>query len=139
MISIRQFNPDKDLATVQQWWKAREQADLPIEVLPRGWVATAACVDVAVSFLYLVEGKIGVIEWTTTNPKIAAGPDVVEAVKALYEHLENEAWSAGCPIVLSFVAPGSWESRTLGRRGYAVAGGAHMMMIKPFDRKEETS
>lgn len=136
MISLRPFNPENDLATLQQWWRARGQTELPLAVLPRGWVASASGLDVAASFLYIAEGKIGVIEWTTTNPRVAAGPDVVEAVKALYVHLEGVAWEAGCPIVISFVAEASWESRTLVRRGYTPAGGAHVMLVKPFDRKE---
>lgn len=135
MISIRQLNPETDLAVVQAWWRLRLAPEIPAAVLPRGWIASATGVDLAASFLYLAEGKIGVIEWTTTNPRAALGPDVVEAVKALYVHLENVAWDAGCPIVISFVEPGSWEHRTLEKRGYATAGGAHLMVAKPFDRK----
>lgn len=135
MISIRQLKPESDLAVVQAWWRLRSAPEIPSSVLPRGWIASSAGVDLAVSFLYLAEGKIGVIEWTTTNPRVAAGPDVVEAVKALYDHLENEAWDAQCPIVLSFVAPESWEHRTLAKRGYSNAGAEHIMVVKPFDRK----
>jgi hypothetical protein len=135
MISIRQLNPEKDLAVVQAWWRLRSAPQLPGEILPRGWIASGAGVDLAASFLYLVEGKIGVIEWTTTNPRVAVGPDVVAAVKSLYEHLENVAWDAGCPVVISFVDPGSWEHRTMAKRGYAEAGGAHVMLMKPFGRK----
>lgn len=135
MISIRQLIPEKDLAVIQAWWRIRSAPEIPEAVLPRGWIASGTGVDLAVSFLYLVEGKIGVIEWTTTNPRVAAGPDVVEAVKALYEHLENEAWDAQCPIVISFVSPNSWEHRALAKRGYADAGGSHVMVAKPFDRK----
>lgn len=135
MISIRQFNPEADLAVVQAWWRIRSAPEIPAAVLPRGWIASIAGVDLAASFLYLAEGKIGVIEWTTTNPRVALGPDVVEAVKSLYEHLENEAWDAGCPIAISFVAPNSWEHRTLAKRGYADAGGSHVMVAKAFDRK----
>lgn len=139
MISIRQLNPESDLAVVQAWWRIRSAPEIPAAVLPRGWIASAAGVDLAVSFLYLAEGKIGVIEWTTTNPRVAVGPDVVSAVKALYEHLETVAWDALCPIVISFVEPNSWEHRTLSKRGYADAGGAHVMVAKPFDRKAPSS
>ncbi len=139
MISIRQLNPETDLAVVQAWWRLRSSPEIPAAVLPRGWIASSTGVDLAASFLYLAEGKIGVIEWTTTNPRVAAGPEVVEAVKALYAHLENVAWDAGCPIVISFVAPNSWEHRTLVKRGYAGAGGQHVMVAKPFDRKGGTA
>lgn len=131
MITFRRFDHERDLPEIRRWWAGHGALEVPVEILPDGWVAESAGVAIAASFLYVAAGKIAVIEWTTTNPSVASGPDKVVAVKGLYEKLESEARDAGCRAVISFVDPDSWERRTMVKMGYVTSQGRpHVLFAK---------
>ena len=135
MISFRKVDLEKDYPTLLGWWKGHNALAVPSEILPDGWVASAAGIDVAASFLYFHAGKIGVIEWTTTNPKCAFSRDLVMAVRGLFNHLEATAAEAGCLCVISFVKPNGSEQRIVEKSGYvtSVPDCGHRLYAKPLN------
>lgn len=134
MITFRPYEDERDYQMLQTWWRGHNALDVPRNILPDGLVATAGGVDMAASFLYVHRGKVGVIEWTVTNPRCSLSRDIVLAVRGLYEHLEKVAREEGCAGVISFVNPNSWERRTMAKMGYQTSADAipHLMFVKPF-------
>lgn len=134
MIEFRPISLDKDYPTLCDWWAGHNAASVHRYILPRGWIAHSAGVEIAASFLYVADGKIAVVEWTTTNPKCAASRDLVAAVKGLYAHLESVAKAEGCVAMLSFVEPNKSEERILIRMGYAYSPNdrMHRVVAKPI-------
>lgn len=133
MIEFRPIELDRDYPTLEEWWKGHGVAPVPRYILPRGWIAFAAGVEIASSFLYVAEKKIAVIEWTTTNPRCALSRDLVEAVKGLYAKLEEVAQFEGCVGLISFVAPNTSEERIMIRMGFVCTPDSkmHRMFAKP--------
>lgn len=136
-MNFRPIDLEKDYPTLEAWWKGHGSAPVPKYILPRGWIAEASGIQIAASFLYVAEGKIAVIEWTTTNPKCAMGPDLVNGVKGLYQHLEDHASANGCVAMISFVEPERSEERILKRMGYLHTPDSkpHRMLAKPVGGK----
>lgn len=137
MIEFRPIDLDRDYPTLESWWKGHGTAAVHRFILPRGWLAFSAGVEIAASFLYVADGKIAVIEWTTTNPACAFSRGLVEAVKGLYAKLEEVAQSEGCVAMLSFVEPNKSEDRILRRMGYAYSPNdrMHRIVAKPIGGK----
>lgn len=134
MIHFRPFEKAKDYRTYEAWCKGHDSIPWPEIVLPRGWVAHSAGIDIACSFLYMDPGKIGVVELTTTNPACAMSRDLVEAVKGLYLKLEEVARNSGCLVVISFVKPRSSEERIMSKMGYGTSDDdtGHRLFAKPL-------
>ncbi len=132
MIQFRRYSPEADYPTLCRWWAGHGVMPTPAEILPDGWIAHNEGEELAVSFLYAHAGRIGVIEWTTTNPATALLRDKLAAVKGLYERLEAEARALGCLAVISFVDPDSWERRTMAKMGYVTSSDAkaHLLFAK---------
>lgn len=135
MISFRPIDLDRDYPTLEAWWKGHNSLPAPKIILPDGWIAFAGGVEIAASFLYSHRGKIGVIEWTTTNPKCGFSRDLVEAVKGLYAKLEAVAAADGCVAVISFVKPKSSEERIMSRAGWVTSTEdcGHRLYAKPLN------
>ncbi len=135
MIQFRPINLDSDYPVLLEWWKGHRALPVPKVILPDGWIASAAGVDIAASFLYFHRGKIGVIEWTTTNPRCAFSRDLVAAVKGLFTQLEDVAREAGCIAVISFVKPNGSEERIVRKSGYATSADdvGHRLYAKPLN------
>lgn len=139
MIQFRRISLEHDYPTLEAWWKGHGAVAAPKCILPPdGWMAHAGGVEIAASFLYIMKGQIGVLEFTTTNPRCALSRDLVEAVKGLYERLEIEARKEGCFCLISFVAPNSWEHRTMAKMGYTTSADEkpHLMFAKPLTPME---
>jgi hypothetical protein len=134
MIHFRPIIIQEDYETLCSWWRDHHVLAVPKMILPRGWMAEASGVEIAASFLYMDPGKIGVIEWTTTNPKCAFSRDLLMAVKGLYEHLEAVAKAEGCIAVLSFVKPKGSEERIMSKMGYVTSAEdcGHRLYAKPL-------
>lgn len=134
MIQFRPINLDTDYATLESWSKGHKSLPPPRAILPRGWIAEASGVPIAMSFLYMDPMLIGVIEWTTTNPACAFSRELVLAVKGLYSHLEQTAKDAGCVAVISFVKPRSSEERIMTKMGFATSADdtGHRLFAKPL-------
>lgn len=134
MILFRPYDPATDYPTLQTWWRGHGALDVPEDFLPDGWIAHEDGAELAASFFYLhagQSGRIGVIEWTTSNPK-APPRLVLPAIRGLYERLEIAAREAGAKAVISFVDPDSWERRTMAKMGYVTSGDAkpHLLFAK---------
>lgn len=138
-MNFRPFDLAHDYATYERWCKAHNSEPFPSVVLPRGWIAHASGIEIAMSFLYADPGKVGVIELTTTNPSCSFSRDMVAAVKGLYELLQAEARKSGCLAVISFVKPNSFEERTMIKMGFATSPDAvpHKMYAKPLVNLQE--
>lgn len=134
-MNIRPINLETELPILRSWWVARGLAPLPdAAFLPgRGYVVEVSGVLVACAWLFIVPGTaggIGILEFMSTNPKIAVGKSLLSDVKALYAHLEIEAWAAGCGSLISFVAPESGEHHQMQRNGWAdLTGGVKHLML----------
>lgn len=122
---------------LESWWAGHGSLPVPRLILPRGWIAEENGVKIAASFLYVAEGKLAVIEWTTTNPECALSPALVAAVKGLYQHLEDAAQAEGCVAMISFVELDRSEERILKRMGYINTPDSkmHRMLTKPVGGK----
>ena len=132
-MKFRPIDLERDYPTLEKWWLGHNALPVPRAILPRGWIAEEAGVEIAASFLYMDPGKIGVIEWTTTNPACAFSRDIVFAVKGLYAHLEEQAKSEGCIAIISFVKPKSSEERIMSKLGYATSQDCgHRLFAKPL-------
>lgn len=136
-MNIRPIDNERELPIFRSWWEARGATALPEAVfLPaRGYVAESDGVLVAAAWLFVVPGTaggIGVLEFMSTNPEVPVGKNLLECVKALYAHVESEAWASGCGSIISFVAPGSGEERQMLRHGWAdlTSGVKHLMFGK---------
>lgn len=134
MINFRPVEIEKDYPTLQQWWKGHNALEVPREILPRGWIAQEGSCELAASFLYVAEGKIAVIEWTTTNPKCSFSRDLIFAVKGLFSLLESVAREEGCAAVISFVKPNGSEQRIVSKMGYVTSTDdvGHRLYAKPL-------
>lgn len=134
MINFRPYDPEQDYSILEEWWKGHGAFVMPKAIMPRGYFATAQGLDIAVCFLYLDPGKIGVVEWMTTNPKCAYSRDLVVAVKGLYALLEGIAKDQGCSAVISFVKPNSGEERIMLKTGYRAEPNdpGHRIYAKPL-------
>lgn len=134
-MTIRPIVPELELPILRSWWKARGMAPLPDSAfLPgRGYVVEDGGLLVACAWLFMVPGTtggIGILEFMSTNPKLAVGRSLLACVKELYAHVEKQAWEGGCGSVISFVAPGSNEEHHLARQGWAdLTGGVKHVMF----------
>lgn len=137
MITFRPYQPE-DYATLLGWWAGHKALPVPEILLPRGWFALADGVEAAASFIYIAEGKIAVIEWTTTNPACSGFRTPLLAVKGLFNFLEEQAKEAGCLMVLSFVKPNGSEEHILKREGWATSQDdpGHRLFAKPIVGQE---
>lgn len=127
-MKIRPINLDQDYPMISEWWKARDAGVMPKGVfLPaEGFIVEEGGVAMAASWLFVAPGTqkgIGVIEFTTTNPKCGLSKILLAGAKALYAHLEKVAVTKGCGSILSFVAPGRSEQHIMDRIGYTNCGG----------------
>lgn len=136
-MNIRPVIFDQDFPTVQGWWRARGSSVLPAPAFmsAEGFIVESGGIPVAVSWLYVVpgtKGGIGVVEFTTTNPAVAVSRDLISCVRALYAHVQTQAWAWGCGSVMSFVAPDSAEQRIFEQDGWKdLTGGVpHLMYGK---------
>lgn len=139
MIQFRKIDLSADYPTLEKWWRGHRVPVVDKVLLPPdGWMAHAGGVELAASFLYVLKGKIAIIEFTTTNPSVAFGRDKVAAVGGLYERLEIAARAEGCGAVISFVNPNSWERRTMEKMGYATGADEqpHILFGKPLIPQE---
>jgi hypothetical protein len=128
-MTIRNIQLESDYPIIAKWWETHKAVNIPKEVfLPAaGYIAVdEQLTPVAVSWLFVASGTvggIGMIEFTTTNPAFGISKKLLQAVNALYEHLEVEAWSRGCKAVMSMVEDGGSESRIMAKLGYVDVGG----------------
>lgn len=134
MITFRPIDIENDYPTLEAWWFGHNSLPVPKLFLPRGWIAESCGIKMAASFLYMDPKLIGVIEWTTTNPRCALSRDLVEAVRGLYSKLEEEAKASGCLAIISFVKPKSSEERIMAKMGFATSADdtGHRMFAKPL-------
>ncbi len=123
-MNIRPVNIDTDYPTLVKWWEGHRALAMPKEVFPQGWCVEETGVEVAMLFLYLdVGGKFAVIEWLTTNPKVAYSRTLIACVVALNVHIQEVAKSQGCTFALSFVGENTGEERLLKKIGYQTSQG----------------
>lgn len=134
-MNIRPIDNEKELPILRSWWDARGASSLPADVFipARGYVAESGGVLVAAAWLFVAPGTaggIGVLEFMSTNPEVTVGRNLLECVKALYAHIENQAWELGCGSVISFVAPGTGEEHQMTRHGWSdLTGGVKHLML----------
>lgn len=122
-MSIRQIDMATDLPMIRQWWAEHKAIAVPDEFLPQGFIVQSGGVDIAAAFLYLdVTGKLAMIEYLTTNPRVALSRYLVEDVKRLIAHVELVAEKQGCSGIISMVAPNTGEERLMQRLGYLPPG-----------------
>src|ERR1700722_11316006 len=138
MITYQPIDLDRDYSTLLGWWKDHGKLHVPRVILPRGWMAVASGVELAASFLYVVEGKLAMIIYTTTNPRCCWSRDMLEGVKGLYAHLESVATAEGCLAMLSMVAPNTGQERIMTKMGYGTSDDdvGHRIFAKPILRTE---
>lgn len=121
---IRPIDLATDLPMLQAWWAGHGSVPCPESFLPQGWLVTAGGVDIAAAFLYLdVGGKIAAIEYLTTNPAVAFSRFLVDDVRRLVAHIEEEALKRGATCLLSFVKPDTGEERLYRRLGFTTDDG----------------
>ena len=136
-MNIRPFIFENDLMLVALWWQGHGANIVMPELLPRGWIAEEAGVPIAVSFLYVGDGKVGLIEYTTTNPDFSGSRQSLNAVKGLWNYLEAVAYDEGCSAIFTLVAPDSHEEREFTRRGFSTdEKGMHKLLAKVLKREE---
>ena len=132
MITLHPFDPETNYSELCSWWTGHNVPCIPKLVLPRGWMASGSGLNIAASFLYVADGKLAMIEWTTTNPKCCWSKDMLMSVKSLWAHLESVAAAERCVAMMSMVRPGSGEQRLMGKLGYINPSDdkGHLMYIK---------
>lgn len=138
MSTIREIDLDKDLPMLNQWWEAHKTVPVHRAFLPFGWIISSCGIDVAALFLYQdVNGKFAMIEYLTTNPRMAYSRNLVDDVKQLVDHVEQVARDRGCVVITSMVVPGTGEERLYTRMGY-ISGGdrPHQMWCKQLYTEE---
>lgn len=128
-MTVRPMNLDTDFPMVCDWWKARNAPALPKPIfLPAdGFVAEDSGAPVAACWLFVANGTrggIGLLEFTTTNPR-SLPRRAVEAVKALYSHVEQVALLRQCASLLSFVEDGKGEQHLMEKMGWQDSAGVN--------------
>lgn len=121
------------------WWEAHKTVPVHKAYLPNGWMVSGGGVDVAVLFLYLdVNGKFAMIEYLTTNPKIAFSRFLLDDIRLLVDYVEQRARDQGCVVITSMVVPGTGEARLYNKLGY-ISGGdrPHQMYCKQLYKMED--
>lgn len=138
-VSFVPVDLDRDYDLFCSWWKDHKAVPVPKIILPKGWIACGSGLPMAVCFLYVAEGKIAVLEWMTSNPRVAFSKDLWIAVCALYQYVEEQAAAAGCQAIISFVKPNSSEERILKRMDYAGSDKdpGHKLYAKPLKNLEK--
>ena len=137
-VSFVSVDLERDYSMFCSWWADHKAVPVPKIILPTGWIACGSGLPMAVCFLYAVEGKIAVLEFMTTNPRVAFSKDLWIAVCALYKHVEEQAKAEGCVSIISFVKPNSSEERILKRMDYATSEDdpGHKLYAKPLKNLE---
>lgn len=140
MSTIRAIDLETDLPMLRKWWELHKAVPCPESFLPQGYLISAGGVDVAAAFLYLdAGGKLAMIEYLTTNPTVAFSRYLVEDVRALIRHVEEQAIAQGCTGIISMVAPGTGEDRLMQRMGYLppdAGAKPHVMFCKRLVKEE---
>lgn len=141
MSTIRPIVLSEDLPMLNEWWTAHKTVPVHEAYLPNGWMVSSGGVDVAVLFLYLdVNGKFAMVEYLTTNPKIAFSRYLLDDVRQLLAYVEEQARKQGCVVITSMVVPGTGESRLYQRLGYIPGGDRpHQMYCKQLYKMEEST
>lgn len=117
MMHPRPFNVDEDMATVKQWWDAREQpVELRAMVSNHGMIVT----DVCAAWLYLTDGPFALIEIPISNPE-ASAKEVHDGFCALFKELTKQAINRGSEIVVASPKVGG-VGKVLKRVGFLEAG-----------------
>lgn len=130
-MNIRPYNPESDFPMFAQWLETHGSPIILPDLLPRGWLAIEAGIPIAISFLYVGDGKVGLIEYTTTNPEFSGSRQSLNAVKGLWNYLEALAYDEGCTAAFTLVKPNSFEEREFTRRGYQTDKNApHLLYAK---------
>ena len=135
-MNIRPFIFENDLVMVAKWWLGHKANIVMPELLPRGWIAEEAGVPIAVSFLYVGDGKVALIEYTTTNPEFTGSRQSLNAVKGLWNYLEALAYDEGCSAIFSLVKPDSFEEHEFAKRGYSTDEKAPHKLYAKIIKKE---
>jgi len=134
MITVRKADLEQFFPTLEKWLKRHNSAEVPKAIIDEIYVAESGGVEIASLCLYVCRnGRIAVAEWLVSNPMVCHSRDLVQAVHALYAHVENEARAAGCTAMIGWVEPGKGEEHIVLKRGFKTSDqGAHKLYAKPL-------
>lgn len=129
---VRVFQPETDYAVIESWWAARSLPHVPRDILPAHGAVASAGVDVAMGFCYFdTGGKIGVVDFVSTNPSVGASSTTLEAIAHLMGYFEEVAVRRGCPNLMSFVAHNTGLHRLMVKSGWMDPQAApHVYLLK---------
>lgn len=131
-----------DLPTLRSWWSAHKALEVPEFMLEGadGFMVHDGGVEIAACFAYLgLNTRFAVVEFITTNPRVAQSKASLRAVYELLAHVEAFAKARGALALFSFVAPGTGEERIMDKIGYVTSQGVgHRMWGKQLVSKEGT-
>jgi hypothetical protein len=75
--------------------------------------------DIACGWVYFVEGAtLGVVDWITTNPKMAVSSALPEAIGHLLAFFQEFATKRGCHNLFSFVSKDTGLHRQYIKQGW---------------------
>jgi hypothetical protein len=98
----------------------------------QGFCAQAGGIDVAAGWLLLSrKGVVAISEFVTSNPAMSRGRAALDAVEALYLHMEVYAKHEGCPVLFTSTPAAGSLARFLEKRGWLPCKGEpHCHMVK---------
>ena len=137
-MKTRAYEPSLDYPVIESWWKARNLPPIPAELLPAHGVVVSAGITIAMGFCYFdTGGKIGVVDWISTNPAVASGPTTLEAIASIFGYFEYVAEKRGCRNLMSWVSQNTGHHRYMVKRGWQDPQSApHIMLFKSWPSRD---
>lgn len=133
-MNVRIYEAAKDYATLEGWWRVRGLPPVPSVLLPELGVFVEAGIPIAAGFCYFdSRNQVGMVDWISTNPKMAIGPTTLEAVAHIFRFFEKVATERGCHNLFSFVAQDTGLHRFMVKSGWQDPHSApHVMLFKSW-------
>ena len=120
-MKLRPIDLDMDYDKLCLWWTDRNLPPLPKVILrsAHGIIVETKGTDIACGWIYFVEGGgLGVVDWITTNPKMAVSSALPEAIGHLLTFFQEMATKRGCHNLFSFVSKDTGLHRQYVKNGW---------------------
>lgn len=118
-MNVTLFDPPVDYPELCKWWDRRGVPHVPQSILPSHGAVVSAGAPIAMGFCYFdTGGKIGVVDFISTNPAVAASSTTLEAIATLFKFFEQIAKKRDCPNLISFVAQNTGLHRYMVKAGW---------------------
>ena len=133
-MNTRLFDPVNDYPVLCSWWARRGLPAIPLELIPSHGAVCEAGIPIAMGFCYFdTGGKIGVVDFISTNPAVAASSTTLEAISNIFVLFHAISEKRGCRNLMSWVAKDTGLHRLMVKAGWQDPHSApHIMLFKSW-------